>query len=452
MNLLVLQVFSEPACRKPMLMNTKKKAALFTLGCKLNYAETETIERQFRERGFTVVPFNEGADVYVINTCSVTSQADKKCRNIIQKAIRQSPDSFVAVVGCYSQLQSEKLAKIPGVDIVLGTKEKLRIFDYVNEFEKKAEAEVYSCNISGVREFDPSFSVSGRTRSFVKIQDGCDYFCSYCTIPLARGRSRSNTIEKVIQDAMDVAGRGAREVVLTGVNIGDFGKGADQKIIDLMRELDAIGQIDRFRISSIEPNLLTDELINFVAGSERFVPHFHIPLQSGCDKILDLMNRKYRREVFADRVLRIKSVLPDAGVGADVIVGFPGESAGDFEDTLSFIRDLPVSFLHVFSYSDRPNTKAEKMPGKVSPNERERRSKVLHELADVKMKEFFLSQKGKNDKVLFESRHKSGLFYGHTGNYIRVGAASNNELINQLVPVELGEEIEPGVLRGHLVT
>ena len=432
-------------------MNTKKTAALYTLGCKLNYAETETIERQFREKGFNVVPFAEKADVYVINTCSVTSQADKKCRSIIQKAIRQSPDSFVAVVGCYSQLQSETLSQIPGVDIVLGTREKLRIFDYVNDFEKKAAAEVYSCNISGVREFDPSYSVSGRTRSFIKIQDGCDYFCSYCTIPLARGRSRSNTIDKVKQDVLDVAAKGAREVVLTGVNIGDFGKGTEKEIIDLIRELEAIGQIDRFRISSIEPNLLTDEVISFVAGSERFVPHFHIPLQSGCDKILDLMNRKYRREVFADRVLKIKSVLPDAGVGADVIVGFPGESLGDFEDTLSFIRDLPVSFLHVFSYSDRPNTKAEKLPGKVSPKERERRSKVLHELADVKMHEFFLSQKGKVDKVLFESCHKNGLMYGHTGNYIRVGAACKKELINQVVSVELCEELETGVLKGNIV-
>ena len=274
-------------------MDNNKKVAFYTLGCKLNYAETATIERQFLEKGFSSVQFSEKADVYVINTCSVTSHADKKCRNIIKKAVKNAPGSFVAVVGCYSQLQSEQLAAIPGVDLVLGSREKLKMFDYVKDFSKKEQAEVHSCEILKMKEFDSSYSVSGRTRSFVKIQDGCDYFCSYCTIPLARGLSRSNTIERVLEDVKEVAAKGAKEVVLTGVNIGDFGKGSDDKLIDLVKELEKIGGIERFRISSIEPNLLTNEIIEFMSGSKKFVPHFHIPLQAGCDKILKLMNLKW---------------------------------------------------------------------------------------------------------------------------------------------------------------
>jgi threonylcarbamoyladenosine tRNA methylthiotransferase MtaB len=433
-------------------MENRKKVAFYTLGCKLNYAETATIERQFLEKGFSSVQFSEKADVYVINTCSVTSHADKKCRNIIKKAVKNAPGSFVAVVGCYSQLQSEQLAAIPGVDLVLGSREKLKMFDYVKDFSKKEQAEVHSCEILKIKEFDSSYSVSGRTRSFVKIQDGCDYFCSYCTIPLARGLSRSNTIERVIEDVKDVAARGAKEVVLTGVNIGDFGKGSDEKLIDLMRELEKINGIDRFRISSIEPNLLTDEIIEFMADSGKFVPHFHIPLQSGCDKILRLMNRKYLREVFADRVKTIKRVIPSAGIGADVIVGFPGESDEDFMDTYDFINALPISFLHVFSYSERENTKAAKLPGKLTPAETERRSKILHALGEAKRKLFYGSFIGSRADVLFEAYNKKGKMYGFTGNYIRVEADYDKSLINKTVTVLIKEEGEVDVMTAEIIT
>lgn len=433
-------------------METNKKVAFYTLGCKLNYAETATIERQFLEKGFSSVQFSEKADVYVINTCSVTSHADKKCRNIIKKAVKNAPGSFVAVVGCYSQLQSEQLAAIPGVDLVLGSREKLKMFDYVKDFSKKEQAEVHSCEILKMKEFDSSYSVSGRTRSFVKIQDGCDYFCSYCTIPLARGLSRSNTIERVLEDVKEVSARGAKEVVLTGVNIGDFGKGSDEKLIDLMRELEKIGGIERFRISSIEPNLLTNEIIEFMSGSKKFVPHFHIPLQAGCDKILRLMNRKYLREMFADRVNTIKLVIPSAGIGADVIVGFPGESDEDFMDTYDFINALPISFLHVFSYSERQNTKAAKLPGKVSPAEIEKRSKILHELGETKRKFFYESFEGSRADVLFEAYNKKGKMYGFTGNYIRVEADYDKSLINKTVTVLIKEEGEEDVMTAEIIT
>lgn len=433
-------------------MDNNKKVAFYTLGCKLNYAETATIERQFLEKGFSSVQFSEKADVYVINTCSVTSHADKKCRNIIKKAVKNAPGSFVAVVGCYSQLQSEQLAAIPGVDLVLGSREKLKMFDYVKDFSKKEQAEVHSCEILKMKEFDSSYSVSGRTRSFVKIQDGCDYFCSYCTIPLARGLSRSNTIERVLEDVKEVAAKGAKEVVLTGVNIGDFGKGSDDKLIDLMKELEKISGIERFRISSIEPNLLTNEIIEFMSGSKKFVPHFHIPLQAGCDKILKLMNRKYLREVFADRVKTIKRVIPSAGIGADVIVGFPGESDEDFGETFDFIDSLPISFLHVFSYSERENTKAAKLTGKVSPAEIERRSKILHELGEAKQKLFYKSFAGKRAAVLFEAYNKKGLMYGFTGNYIRVEAEYDKSLINRTVTVLLKEEGEKDTMTADILT
>lgn len=433
-------------------MKNNKKVAFYTLGCKLNYAETATIERQFLEKGFSSVQFSEKADVYVINTCSVTSHADKKCRNIIKKAVKNAPGSFVAVVGCYSQLQSDLLAAIPGVDLVLGSREKLKMFDYVTDFSKKEQAEVYSCEILKIKEFDSSYSVSGRTRSFVKIQDGCDYFCSYCTIPLARGLSRSNTIERVLEDVKDVAARGAKEVVLTGVNIGDFGKGSDEKLIDLMRELEEINGIDRFRISSIEPNLLTNEIIEFMAGSGKFVPHFHIPLQAGCDKILRLMNRKYLREVFADRVKTIKRVIPFAGIGVDVIVGFPGETDEDFQETFNFIDSLPVSFLHVFSYSERENTKAAKLPGKVAPAETERRSKILHELGEAKRKLFYGSFAGSRADVLFEAYNKKGKMYGFTGNYIRAEADFNKSLINKTVTVLITGEGEKDAMTAEIFT
>lgn len=418
-------------------MQESKKVAFYTLGCKLNYAETETIERQFAEKGFSSVSFAQKADVYVINTCSVTSHADKKCRNIIKKAIKNAPNSFVAVVGCYSQLQSDQIAAIPGVDLVLGSKEKLRIFDYINDFEKKHEPEIHSCEILKIKEFDPSWSVSGRTRSFVKIQDGCDYFCSYCTIPLARGLSRSNTIERVLADVERVANKGAKEVVLTGVNIGDFGKGREDTLLDLMKVLDKLDRIARFRISSIEPNLITDDMIAFMSESNRFVPHFHIPLQAGCDKILKLMNRKYEREVFSNRVYAIKRTMPYAGIGADVITGFPGESESDFLETFDFIESLPVSFLHVFSYSERKNTRAAKLEDKVQPDEIERRSRMLHKLGERKLREFLDSFIGKQEPVLFEAYNRNGKMFGFTENYIRVEVPYSSDMINKIAEVRL---------------
>ncbi len=429
-----------------------KKVAFYTLGCKLNYTETATIERQFIEKGFNPVQFSEKADVYVINTCSVTGQADKKCRNIINKAIRNSPGSFVIVVGCYSQLQSNKLSSIPGVDLVLGTKEKLRIFDYENEFSKRGKAEIYSCEIIKFNEFDSSFSGSGRTRAFVKIQDGCDYFCSYCTIPLARGLSRSNTIKKVLADVNNVARMGTKEVVLTGVNIGDFGNGEQENLIALMRELENVQEIERFRISSVEPNLLTDEIIRFMEVSKKITPHFHIPLQSGCNKILKLMNRKYLREIFSNRVETIRTIIPSAGIGADVIVGFPGESEEDFMDTYRLIESLPISFLHVFSYSERENTKASLLSGKIAPREIERRSKLLHELSEKKQKAFYLLFDGIKAQVLFEAYNKKGKMYGFTGNYIRVEADYNKKLINQTVDVILEFDSGRNIMKAKLVS
>jgi threonylcarbamoyladenosine tRNA methylthiotransferase MtaB len=432
-------------------MSSKKTVAFYTLGCKLNYAETATIERQFVMKGYSPVLFSEKADIYVINTCSVTSHADKKCRNIIHRAVKKSPGSFVAVVGCYSQLQSEELAAIPGVDLVLGTKEKLRIFDFVDDFSKGEEARVYSCEIMKTREFDSSYSVSGRTRSFVKIQDGCDYFCSYCTIPLARGLSRSNTIERVLADVEEVAGKGAKEVVLTGVNIGDFGKGNGENFMDLMKALEKVPGIERIRMSSIEPNLITDGMIDFVAKSEKFVPHFHIPLQAGCDKILQLMNRKYLREAFADRVWTIKKYIPVAGIGADVITGFPGETEEDFKETCDFIRTLPISFLHVFSYSERKNTKAARLPDKVHPAEIEKRSKLLHALSEEKRRQFYKEFAGKPAEVLFEAYNKKGKMYGFTQNYIRVEADYNKGLINKTAQVLLEKEEEKELMSCKIV-
>ncbi len=432
-------------------MQKTKKVAFYTLGCKLNYAETETIERQFLEKGFSAVPFGKKADVYVINTCSVTSHADKKCRNIIRKTIKNAPGSFVAVVGCYSQLQSDQISAIPGVDLVLGSKEKLRIFDFISDFEKKNQPEVHSCEILKIKEFDPSWSVSGRTRSFVKIQDGCDYFCSYCTIPLARGLSRSNTVERVLADVEKVAMKGAKEVVLTGVNIGDFGKGREEKLIDLMMELEKIEKIERFRLSSVEPNLITDEMILFMAQSKRFMPHFHIPLQAGCDKILQLMNRKYEREVFSNRVQTIKKAMPQAGIGADVITGFPGETETDFMETYDFIAGLPVSFLHVFSYSERKNTKAAKLEGKVHPSKIEIRSKLLHELGEKKLKEFYGTYIGLHGWILFEAYNRNGKMFGFSGNYIRVEVPYEKNKINEIAEVKFTGISKEGSMLAEIV-
>jgi threonylcarbamoyladenosine tRNA methylthiotransferase MtaB len=429
-------------------MQDTPAVAFYTLGCKLNFAETSTIERLFAEKGFRKVEFGSPASVYVINTCSVTAAAEKKCRNVISRAVRSSPGAFIAVVGCYSQLKSDIIARIPGVDLVLGSREKFKIFDFAGDFRKTSEPAIHSCEISGEREFSPSYSISGRTRSFLKIQDGCDYFCSYCTIPLARGRSRSATIEDILMQAEKIAENGVREVVLTGVNIGDFGRTGSGSLYELLCRLRETGGIERFRLSSIEPDLLSDEIIDLIAEDDKFAPHFHIPLQSGCDRILKEMNRKYPRYLFSDRVDRIRRQMPFAGIGADVIIGFPGETDRDFEETRTFLDDADLAFLHVFTYSDRSNTRSHSLPDKVSPEIKEYRSRVLHQIADVKRMRFLKMCSGQVHPVLFEAVNKKGRMYGFTGNYIRVEAAGEERHINRIVRVRLLAPGEDGIMKG----
>ncbi len=424
------------------------KVTFFTLGCKLNFAETSSIERLFDEKGFTRVDFNSKADVVVINTCTVTASADKKCRNIISRALRTSPGAYIAVVGCYSQLKAAEVAGIPGVDLVLGSNEKFRIFEYADGFVKGDKPAIHSCEIINEQRFDSSYSFSGRTRSFLKIQDGCDYFCSYCTIPLARGRSRSAGLDEILQQAAELEAAGVKEVVLTGVNIGDFGRPGSGSLYELLRELEKQTSVERFRLSSIEPDLLSDELINLVAGNQRFAPHFHLPLQSGCNRILEKMNRKYRCSLFTGRVNRIREEIPDAGIGADIITGFPGETLADFKDTVEFINNSDIAFLHVFSYSDRNNTEASLLPDKVSPAEKSRRSRILQEIAGIKLRDFYKRSVGQIHRVLFEKYNKKGRMCGFTGNYIRVEIPGNSNFINRLVKVELIEAGEDGVMKG----
>ena len=428
-------------------MQESRTVAYYTLGCKLNFAETSTIERLFAGKGFRKVEFGNTADVYVINTCSVTAGAEKKCRNIISKAVRSSPNAYIAVVGCYSQLKSDIIAQIPGVDIVLGSKEKFNIFDFAGNFTKSSEAAIHSCEISGETEFSPSWSLSGRTRSFLKIQDGCDYFCSYCTIPLARGRSRSATIDDILSQAEKIAASGVREAVLTGVNIGDFGRSGEGSLFELLSRLQETKGIERYRISSVEPDLLSDDIINLIAKSNKFAPHFHIPLQSGCDRILESMNRKYTRELFTGRLNRIRQQMPFAGIGADVITGFPGETDKDFEETAEFLQKADVAFLHVFTYSDRSNTKASRLPDKVLPEVKDRRSRVLHEIAESKRRRFLERCSGQVHRVLFEAVSKKGRMQGFTGNYIRVEAPGDEKLINRLVNVKLLAPGEDGIMK-----
>ncbi len=429
-------------------MNIKPRVAFHTLGCKLNFAETATIARLFDEKGFEKVNFGSEADVVVINTCTVTGSADKKCRNAISRAARNSPGAFLVVAGCYSQLKAAELAGMPGVDLVLGSKEKFRIFDFAGDFEKRTVPGVHVCEIGGDRDFSPSYSLSGRTRSFVKIQDGCDYYCSYCTIPMARGRSRSAPAGEIISQVRMIEKQGIREVVLTGVNIGDFGRRGSGSLLDLIRRLDSETSVDRFRLSSVEPDLLDDELIRFIAGNSRFASHFHLPLQSGCDRVLKLMNRKYTTSLFTERVARIKELMPHAGIGADVITGFPGETEADFGHTLQFLQDAGISYLHVFSYSDREGTRAGMMEGKVPPQEKEKRSSILHSLADEIKLRFHEGCLGQVHQVLFEAYNRKGRMYGFTGNYIRVETLADEEAVNRIVDVELVEIAPDGVVRG----
>lgn len=424
----------------------KKKVAFYTLGCKLNYSETSTIGCLFNKSGFETVDFTDTPDVFVINTCSVTENADKKCKKVVSEALKISPNAYITIVGCYAQLKPKEIAAIPGVDMVLGAAEKFQIVDYITDLTKKAKAIVYNQPVSEANQFIPAWSLGDRTRTFLKVQDGCDYSCSFCTIPLARGNSRSGTVESVVEQAKQIAASGVKEIVLTGVNLGDFGIREGQrkdKFIDLLKELDGVEGINRIRISSIEPNLLTDEIIEFVAGSKRFVPHFHIPLQSGSDKILALMRRRYKRDLYSGRVEKIKSLMPDCCIGVDVIVGFPGENQEDFIETYNFLNALDISYLHVFTYSERENTPSIEMGAKVPGAARADRSKMLHILSDKKRRAFYGSQLGKTGEVLFEADLKSGFMHGFTRNYVKVQTRYDPLIVNELKAVFL-TKISPG--------
>jgi threonylcarbamoyladenosine tRNA methylthiotransferase MtaB len=418
-------------------MNSRSTVAFHTLGCKLNFAETSTIARQLKGNGFQKVGFEESADVYVINTCSVTENADRECRAVVRKALHQNPSAFIAVIGCYAQLKPEEIAGIEGVDLVLGATEKFNIINYLDSVSKKEHSEIHSCEIESADFFTSSYSIGDRTRAFLKVQDGCDYTCSYCTIPLARGASRSDSIENVLKQANEIALQGVKEIVLTGVNIGDFETNSGETFFDLIQALDKVQGIERFRISSIEPNLLTNEIIEFVAGSEKFVPHFHIPLQSGSNKILNLMRRRYLRELYAERVEAIKTPMPHCCIGVDVIVGFPGETNEDFLDTYNFINGLDVSYLHVFTYSERDNTDALSITPVVPVHERKRRNKMLRILSQKKLNHFYQQHIGTTRTVLFEVEEKDGMIHGLTDNYIKVKTTFDPSLIKQLVETRL---------------
>jgi threonylcarbamoyladenosine tRNA methylthiotransferase MtaB len=425
-----------------------KKIAFHTLGCKLNFSESSTLARQFSEKGYARVEMEENPDVLVINTCSVTDQADKKCRNIVSRAIRNNPGVFVAVVGCYAQLKPKEIAAIPGVDLVLGAGEKFNLVDFVGSVKKSSTASVYASEIKDVKTFIPSFSAGDRTRTFLKVQDGCNYFCAFCTIPLARGRSRSATIEQTVQEAKKAADSGAKEIVLTGVNIGDFGTPHDESLLDLLIKLDELEGVERFRISSIEPNLLTDEIIEFVANSKKFMPHFHIPLQSGCDEILKAMRRRYRTDLYRKRIEKIKDLMPHACIGVDVITGFPSESDDFFNVTRDFIIDLPVSYLHVFTYSERDNTTALRNPEVVPMEVRNLRTKQLRLISEKKKRAFCEMHLEETRQVLWEAQEDEGLMFGFTDNYIKVEMPFNAQLVNQITPFKLeklnGDSIASG--------
>lgn len=439
-----------------------KKVAFHTLGCKLNFSETSTIARLMLDKGFEKVDFKDSADVYVINTCSVTENADKECKQIVKNALNANPDAFVAIVGCYAQLKPDEISNIEGVDVVLGASEKFKLLNYIHFSGKNTHTEIHNCDINDVNQFIGSFSVGDRTRSFLKVQDGCDYSCTFCTIPLARGKSRSDTIENAVENAKKIAANGVKEIVLTGVNLGDFGYGIeiDSKtkkrkeytFLDLIKALDEIEGIERIRISSIEPNLLKDEIIEFVAKSKRFMPHFHIPLQSGSNTILAKMKRRYQRELYADRVAKIKSLMPDCCVGVDVIVGFPGETDELFKETYDFINQLDVSYLHVFTYSERDNTEAIMMPDSVPVNERKKRNKLLRTLSAKKLHYFYQNQLQKNFKVLFEQESKNNFMFGFTENYVKVTYPYQANLVNKTVDIKTLQINEEGLVNIELTS
>lgn len=417
-----------------------KKVAFYTLGCKLNFSETSSIGRLFKDAGYQVTAFNSEADIYVINTCSVTDHADRKCRKVVKEALKHSPNAYITIVGCYAQLKPQEISGIPGVDMVLGAAEKFNIIEHINDLTKTDKAVIHNAPITETQEFVSAFSIGDRTRTFLKVQDGCDYSCTFCTIPLARGESRSGKIEDIVAQAEEIAASGVKEIVLTGVNIGDFGMldGKRQaRFADLVKALDEVEGIDRIRISSIEPNLLTNEIIEVVAQSKRFVPHFHMPLQSGSNKVLAQMRRRYKRELYAERVAKIKALMPQCCIGVDVIVGFPGETRDDFIDTYNFINELDISYLHVFTYSERENTIAAQMEGAVPGAQRSDRSKMLHILSEKKRRAFYETQIGSDGLVLFEGDIKDGYMHGFTKNYVKVRTPYDPLLVNEIVPVKL---------------
>lgn len=415
----------------------QKTVAFYTLGCKLNFSETSSIGRQLTEAGMKKVPFEAGADVYVVNTCSVTDNADKKCKKIVKEALRHNPNAFVAIVGCYAQLKPNEIAKIPGVDMVLGAAEKFNIENYLDDISKREVAVVKEGKIKEVLDYHASYSIGDRTRSFLKVQDGCDYFCSFCTIPLARGKSRSDTIANIVKQAEEIISQGIKEIVLTGVNTGDFGVETEENFYQLLQALEKVEGLERIRISSIEPNLLTNEIIELVAQSKNIVPHFHIPLQSGSDKILQSMRRRYLTELYTSRVEKIKELMPHCCIGVDVIVGYPGEEHQDFIDTYNYLNELNISYLHVFTYSERVNTTAYKMPGKVNLSERADRSKMLHILSDKKRLAFYNEHIGNAYPVLWEAENDQDVMYGFTSNYIKVKTKYDPMLVNEIIDVEI---------------
>lgn len=434
-------------------MDSRRRAAYYTLGCKLNYAETSAIARSLEKEGFQRVDFGEQADLTVINTCSVTENADRETRSIVSRALRSNPDSQVVLTGCYAQLRPEEVGAIPGVDLVLGAQDKFQIARFLGNGEKRTQAEVHSCAIEEVDQFIGSYSIGDRTRSFLKVQDGCDYKCTYCTIPKARGISRSDRLENVVQKATEIAAQGIREIVLTGVNTGDYGKGEfgnkkhEHTFMDLLQALDRVSGIDRIRISSLEPNLLHEEMVEFVARSHRFVPHFHLPLQSGNDEILGKMRRRYQRALYRERLEWIKEQMPDACIGADVLVGFPGETEQHFADTHQFLSDLPISYLHVFTYSERPGTEAVRMDQVVPMPQRKERNQRLRLLSEKKRNLFYRSHIGSQRRVLWEAKEKDGMMQGYTENYIRLHRPYDAQMINQIEDVRVGPADEKGRLQ-----
>ncbi len=443
-------------------MATPKSVAFYTLGCKLNYSESSSIARAFEKEGYFVNKFEDGADIQVINTCSVTDFADKKCRQIVRRSLRKNPNAFIIVTGCYAQLKPEEIANIPGVDLVLGAGEKFKIIEYVNDLTKASgKGLVQAGKIESINTFTNAFSFGDRTRSFLKIQDGCDYKCTFCTIPRARGASRSDTLENVLKNARIIADKKVKEIVLTGVNIGDFGLGTgviegtrkkkQDMFFDLIKKLDYIEEIERFRISSIEPNLLTHEIIDFVASSKRFVPHFHIPLQSGSNRILSLMKRRYKRDLYADRIAKINAIMPHCCIGVDVIIGFPGETEEAFMETYHFLQELDISYLHVFTYSERPNTEAFEMKDVVPKQERKRRNEMLTILSEKKKRAFYTRFIGQERKVLFENSKKEGIMTGFTDNYIKIETPLITEMINQVSTVKLSSLNSETVMAAELL-